>query len=100
MIDKKRIKIIGFDLDECLYPSSPEINDRIRKDISKRILERKTCLKNMKEARKQFENLYNRIGSGRKVLVELGFGKEESGRIMDVAISQAEILDLLKPDIN
>ena len=98
MLNKEGIKAVGFDLDECIYPSSPEINNRIRDEVAARILERNKQLKDVQGARFYFEREYAKIGSGRKVLIAAGFEEREAGKIMDEAVSQADILDLISED--
>lgn len=98
MFKKEIVKAVGFDLDECLYPSSPKINDRIRNQIAAKILEMRCKLKDMMGARDYFEKRYNELGSGRKVLIEAGYSAEESGKIIDIAVSQADINDVIKED--
>ncbi|MDP3882370.1 MAG: HAD family hydrolase [Nanoarchaeota archaeon] len=98
MLNREAIRAVGFDLDECLYPSSPEINGRIRDQISSRILERHAELKDVKGARAYFEAQYLQLGSGRKVLIAAGYKPEEAGQMMDLAVSQADIIDLIKED--
>lgn len=98
MFQKELVRVVGFDLDECLYPSVPAINNRIRNKMSEGILARMPDLKSVEEARAFFERRYAELQSGRKVLLEVGYSPEEAGRIADEAVSQADILDLLKPD--
>jgi FMN phosphatase YigB (HAD superfamily) len=100
MFEKKRVKCVGFDLDETLYESNPRINDRIRDAMAKEILTLHPKLLNLSNARRYFERRYKELNSGRKVLIESGFSKEEASYIVDKCVSQAEILDLISPDEN
>lgn len=96
MIDFTEIKAIGFDLDETLYPSDPQINDRIRNRMSESILIKIPELKSLRGARDHFETRYKELQSGRKVLIEVGYKEAEASRIADEAVSQANIVDLIK----
>lgn len=99
MIDyKNRIKVIGFDLDQTLYPKSPEIDDAIQEYIYHKISAFKKCA--YLEARGLFKNLYqNGKGlSGRKTLIALGLPEDESKNIIQEALEKADISKFLKPD--
>jgi FMN phosphatase YigB (HAD superfamily) len=99
MIDyKTKIKVIGFDLDQTLYPKSPEIDAAIQKYIYEKISENKRC--SIEEARKLFSDLYKGGAglSGSKSLAALGIpdGKE----IVQEALEKADIASILVPDEN
>lgn len=98
MLDMASVKAVGFDLDECIYPSSPIINDRIRTGLASRILERNAHIGTISDARSLFEERYAVLHSGRKVLAEFGYSSAEASILADEAISQAEILDVLNKD--
>lgn len=98
MFNKEVVKAVGFDLDECLYPSHPEINNRIRNKLAEGLLLIKPDLTDLATARGFFESRYSELQSGRKVLLEAGYEIAEADRIADEAVSRADILDLLEPD--
>jgi len=89
----KDVTKVGFDLDQTLYPDSPEIQERVRTEIAKRIVEVKTDLK-IDQARDYFEQTYERLGSGSKVLKEIGY--EHPERVMDGCLANADVLNLIK----
>lgn len=91
----KGIKIIGFDLDQTLYPKSDEIDNAIQKYIWEKIakklewsLERTGCY---------FRERYPKL-SASQILIELGFSKEEAKDIVQEALENSEISEFLKPD--
>lgn len=94
----KNIKVIGFDLDQTLYPKSPEIDAAIQKYIYEKISERLHI--DLPAAEKKFTELYqNGQGvSGRKALVQLGFPNEEAENVIQEALENAEIAKFLKPN--
>src|SRR3989338_11050012 len=98
MFEKERVKAVGFDLDECIYPSHPEINNRIRNKMSEGILRKMPQLVTLVHARRFFEDHYRELQSGRKVLMRAGYDPLEASKIADEAVSQADILDLLTSD--
>ncbi len=88
------VEAIGFDLDGTLYPTTDnEIDKRIRRQIAFKILEKKTELKNVEQAQAYFEQRYNRLKSGTKVLKESGF--DNATEIMGECLANADILDLI-----
>ncbi len=90
------ILAVGFDLDGTLYRATEEINDRIRTEIARRILSRKPTLGCVEEARRYFEDRYNVLQSGTKVLKEIGF--DNPSLVMDDCLATADILDLIDHD--
>lgn len=94
----KNIKVIGFDLDQTLYPKSPEIDSAIQEYIHKKIASRLNV--DLTAAKNKFRELY-RDGqglSGRKTLLELGFPEEEASEIVQEALENADIAKFLKPN--
>lgn len=96
MLKRSEIEIVGFDIDETLYPTNPEINGRIRTEIAKVMLAHDPGLGSLATARGKFEDLYTEIGSGRRVLERVGV--PNSSLVMDDCIANADILDLINPD--
>ncbi len=93
---KKNIKVIGFDLDQTLYPKSPEIDAAIQKYIYQIISKYKKTT--IKESEKLFKDLYkNGTGlSGRKSLEALGI--PDAKEVVQTALEKANIAKFLSPD--
>lgn len=96
MNNYENIKIIGFDLDQTLYPKSPEIDTAIQKYIYTKISELKKC--SIEESTKLFKELYAKIGSGSKTLMEIGFEKTYAKEIIQEALEKADIEEFLVPN--
>jgi FMN phosphatase YigB (HAD superfamily) len=92
----ERVKSVGFDLDNTLYPINEEIENRIRVRFAEVALEKRPDLKSVEVAREFFEKRYNEIGSRTQVLKELGFPNPEA--VSKECLVKAEFLDLLKYD--
>lgn len=94
----KKIKIIGFDLDQTLYPKSPEIDIAIQKYIYEKISKKDNI--DVETAKKRFDELY-RGGkgiSGSKTLIALGFDTDIAKNIVQEALENADIEKYLKPN--
>ena len=93
----KEVRAIGFDLDQTLYPDSPEINNRVRNKIAERLVNIspsfRTSYESMERARKRFEERYKILKSGTEVLREAGYANPE--RVMDDCLAGADVLDLI-----
>ncbi len=87
------IKAIGFDLDQTLYPKSPEIDDAIQQYIFERIAEHKGCSR--EEGKRLFQSHYPKI-SGRETLKLLGLPNPAD--VIQEALERADIAKFLKPD--
>ncbi|MFH1460864.1 MAG: HAD family hydrolase [Patescibacteria group bacterium] len=97
MIDyKKTIKVIGFDLDQTLYPKSPEIDKAIQGYIYQKISERKKC--SLAEAKKLFDGLYKQGKglSGSQSLIVLGIPRARD--IVQKALENTDIAFFLNPN--
>lgn len=97
MVDyRDKIKVVGFDLDQTLYPKSPEIDEAIQGYLYKKITEHKGC--SLTEAEKLFKDLYKdgRGISGSKTLIELGLPRAKE--LVQEALEKADIDKFLKPD--
>lgn len=90
------IRAVGFDLDGTLYKATSEINNRVRTEIAKRLLEKNSNLKDIYGARKFFEERYAILHSGTKILREAGY--ENDSQIMDRCLAEADVLDLIEPN--
>jgi len=89
------IKIIGFDLDQTLYPKSPKIDLAIQRYIYKQISRKQGC--SLECAKKLFLSYYPDLSGGR-TLVKLGFYAKEAEQIVQSALEKADIASFLKPD--
>lgn len=93
-----QIKIIGFDLDQTLYPKSPEIDREIQSYLYEKISEmRKVTLP---EAKKLFDDLYQdgKGLSGSQTMAKLGFPQVQAGEMVQTALENADIAKFLVPD--
>lgn len=95
---KDLIKVVGFDLDQTLYPKSPGIDEAIQRYIIERIAERKGVPADDADA--LFQDLYKAGAglSGRKTLMALGFGEDEAAEVVQEALERADVASLLSPD--
>lgn len=90
------VRVIGFDLDQTLYPKSPAVDEAIQRYILEKIAAERKCT--LAQASALFQDFY-RGGSGlsgSQTLRALGVpnGKE----IVQEALEQANIADTLSPD--
>lgn len=93
---KNTIHIIGFDLDQTLYPKSPEIDEAIQSYLYTKIAETRGW--NTDEAEKQFKKLYQdgKGLSGGKTLQALGI--PNGSDVIQEALERADIAEFLKPN--
>jgi len=92
---RNTIKIIGFDLDQTLYPKSPEIDEAIQSYLYQKIAAAKKW--GTEEAERLFKNLY-RYGkglSGGKTLQALGI--PNGNDVVQEALEHADLTEFLKP---
>jgi FMN phosphatase YigB (HAD superfamily) len=105
--NQQQIKVIGFDLDNTLYPHTPEIQRRIKEKIYKKTASLIGIQR--EDAREMFERLYNSEGnsyssSGSRTIEEIGkrygkrVSKEKGSEIVNGAVAEASILDLIEPN--
>ncbi len=87
---------IGFDLDGTLYPYTAEIQNRVKDEIAKKVLDKKPELNSIDNARKFLEEKYKELESTTKIMAYLGY--ENPSKAMDECLAKADILDLLKKD--
>jgi len=93
----KQVKVIGFDLDQTLYPKSPEIDNVIQEYIYER-MSRKLNI-DTKTAKNKFVELYHTQGlGGTTSLISLGFPADEASNIIQEALENANIAEFLKPN--
>jgi FMN phosphatase YigB (HAD superfamily) len=92
------IHIIGFDLDQTLYPKSSQIDDAIQKYLYEKIAERLAV--NLADAERQFRSLYleGRGMSGGRALIALGFSHDEASVVVQEALEHADIDKFLVPN--
>lgn len=90
------IKVIGFDLDQTLYPKSTKIDAKIQEYIFEKISEHRQV--SLEKAETLFAGLYkNGEGlSGRKTLIELGI--PNASDIIQEALENADIASVLEPN--
>lgn len=90
------IRVIGFDLDQTLYPKSPEIDEKIQKYLYEKISEQRDVP--LAEAKRLFEERY-RGGSGMtgsETLRDLGLAN--ASELVQEALERADIAGSLHPD--
>lgn len=94
----KKIKIIGFDLDQTLYPKSWEIDLAIRYPLKKAIAEFLNIT--IVEAENLFDMLHQdgKGLSGRETLIKIGFEPAIAAELIQHALENTDILQILKPD--
>ena len=93
---RRVIRVIGFDLDQTLYPKSPEVDAAIQGYIYSKIAEHRGV--SAKEAAGLFRERYRegRGLGGTATLVDLGI--PNASDIIQEALEKADIADFLKPD--
>jgi len=97
-IDYKNIQIIGFDLDQTLYPKSSEIDEAIQDYIYDKISKKLEI--DIETAKQKFDDLYQKGKglSGSKSLIAIGFEKDVAKNIVQEALENAPIAKFLAPD--
>lgn len=90
------IKVIGFDLDQTLYPKSPAIDQAIQQYIYEKIAAYRNC--DIQEAAALFNDLYKagRGLSGSQTVAALGV--PHAKEIIQEALEKANIAETLSPD--
>lgn len=86
------IRIVGFDLDQTLYPKSPKIDEAIQKYIYERISQHQGCT--LAEAERRFKEHYPSL-SGSKTLEKLKI--PNAREIVQEALERADIAKFLHP---
>jgi FMN phosphatase YigB (HAD superfamily) len=97
MLSIENIKAVGFDLDETLYPSNPDINKHIRNNLAKHI-QGKLGMATLTEAREYFETQYKQLASSNKILLNIGFSSEEATVIAEECTGDPSIAHWLTVD--
>ena len=98
---RNKIQVIGFDLDNTLYPSTAEMQKKIREKIYEKISDLFGI--DYEEAKRKFEESYLKIKSGsraiRGIAKEVGYcGEIDNLDLVQEAIQEADVLDLIKPN--
>ncbi len=95
--DFSNIKVIGFDLDQTLYPKSPKIDEAIQSYIYRKIADHIGC--SIEHAQELFTDLYQggKGLSGSQTLTKLGIPNPKE--IVQEALENADIAEFLLPDI-
>ncbi|HEY4522972.1 MAG TPA: HAD family hydrolase [Candidatus Paceibacterota bacterium] len=90
------IRVVGFDLDQTLYPKSPEIDEMIGHYLYERIVEHRSV--SLAEARELFTSRYLEGSgmSGGEVMRDLGLAN--GAELVQEALERADITSLLQPD--
>lgn len=93
---KTSTKVIGFDLDQTLYPKSSKIDEAIQKYLYKQIAKHRGC--SVQEAKSLFKKLYRQgeRSSGTGILKYLKIPNPE--QTVQTALEKADILSFLEPD--
>ncbi len=94
-----QVKFVGFDVDGTLYPSTEEIQKRIRGRIYEKISE--LCRISLEKSTADFERLYGKYMSGGKAIREIfQLAKVDLGgrEIVQEAMQEAKIIDLIEPN--
>ncbi len=96
MAEYNDVRVVGFDLDQTLYPKSPIIDEAIQAYIYQKIAEHLNC--GLEAAGKCFDDLYQngRGLSGSKTLAAIGV--PNSNDIVQEALEFADIAQFLLPD--
>ena len=87
------IKIIGFDLDQTLYPKSEEVDTAIQQYLYEKIAEHKGC--SVEEAETLFKTYYPHL-SGSKALAKIGI--PNGSELVQEALEKADIASFLAPN--
>jgi len=87
------VKVIGFDLDQTLYPKSYHIDTAIQTYIYEKISEFRKC--SLEEAKELFCSYYPKL-SGSKALMKLGV--PDARNIIQEALEKADIDKYLEPN--
>lgn len=96
-INTDNIEVVGFDLDQTLYPKSPAIDEAIQLYLYEHIARKYNCT--IQEAEQQFAQLYQSGEglSGGKAMEALGF--QDGGELVQQALEQADISPYLVPNM-
>lgn len=98
MITFQNKQIIGFDLDQTLYPKSSEIDEAIQTYLYQEISKFRNI--GHEEAKKLFDNIYQagEGSSGSQTMIELGFSVEKARNVVQEALENAPIAKFLHPN--
>ncbi len=90
------IRVVGFDLDQTLYPKSPLIDEKIQGYLYEKIAEHKNV--SLENARTLFNERYRGGAglSGRQTLLDLGL--PNAAELVQEALEKADIASVLSPD--
>ena len=90
------IRVIGFDLDQTLYPRSSGVDLAIQTYLYHRLADVRGC--SVEEAGWLVRETYARLQSGSQTMVTLGFPSEEAGTVVQEALERADLTRYLVPD--
>lgn len=90
------IQVVGFDLDQTLYPKSPVIDEKIQSYLYARISEHRGVT--LVEAEKLFKDRYRQGAgmSGSETLADLGL--PNGSELVQEALEHADLASVLTPD--
>lgn len=92
----KDAQSIGFDLDNTLYPKDSRIDNLIRDEVAKKVLEKRLDLLSIEQTKKICEEEYELIGSWTNILKNNHISNP--GKIMYQILSNPGVLDLIHKD--
>jgi FMN phosphatase YigB (HAD superfamily) len=94
LVDPERIRVIGWDLDQTLYPKSRDIDTAIRSGLYVAVAEKQGI--GLEEAKDLFDQLYLHHGKGEAVFAVLGF--KDAGETYQQILENADLTDFLHQD--
>jgi FMN phosphatase YigB (HAD superfamily) len=91
------IRVVGFDLDQTLYPKSPVIDELIQAYLYKKISEHRDV--SLEEAERLFKDRYQSGAgmSGSQTLKDLGV--PNASELVQEALEHADLTSVLAPDL-
>lgn len=92
----RNVRVIGFDLDQTLYPKSPLIDEKIQGYLYERIADCRQV--SLDEARRLFSDRYQGGAglTGSQTLADLGIAR--APELVQEALEHADIASVLTPD--
>ncbi len=101
--DLAKIKVIGFDLDNTLYPTNSEMQSRIRRKIYEKLSSKLNI--SIESAEEQFEENYNGnfqwSHSGSRTINELAKRHQKTldgSGIVQQSLEETDVLDFIQPN--
>lgn len=90
------VRVVGFDLDQTLYPKSPAIDEKIQQYLYEQIAEHREV--DLKTAKRLFTERYREGAglSGSQTLADLGIPRARE--LVQEALERADIASVLSPE--